>query len=99
MKIKQGDNVIVISGKDKGKTGRVERVLHKTDEVLVDGVNMQTKHQKSRRGGSQGQVIKRSAPVHVSSVALTEDGKPVRVGYKVEDGKKVRISRKTNKTI
>lgn len=89
----------MLSGKDKGKTGTVERVFRKTDEVLVDGINVQTKHQKSRSRGSQGQVVKRSAPVHVSSVALVEGGKPVRVGYKVEDGKKVRISRKTNKTI
>lgn len=99
MKIKQGDNIVVIAGKDKGKTGRVERVLNKTDEVLVDDINVQTKHQKSRRTGSQGQVVKRSAPIHVSNVAIAEGGKPVRIGYKIENDKKVRVSKKTGKAI
>lgn len=99
MKIKKGDNVIVIAGKDKGKTGKVEQVLRNKEAVLVEGVNTITKHQKSRRRGSQGQVIQKSAPVHISNVSLVEGKKPVRIGYKIEDGKKVRVSRKTNKAI
>ncbi len=99
MKIKKGDNVIVLSGKDKGKTGTVERVFSKTNEVLVEGVNVIVKHQKSRRSRSQGQVVKRPAPVHASNVSLVEGKKPVRAGYKLEEGKKVRISRKSGKTI
>lgn len=99
MKIKKGDNVIVLSGKDKGKAGRVERVLSKTEQVLVEGLNIIVKHQKNRRSRSQGQVIKKPAPIHVSNVAVAEGKKPARVGYKLEDGKKVRISRKTGKTI
>lgn len=99
MYIKKGDNVIVLAGKDKGKTGTVERVLRDRDEVVVDGVNVQTKHMKNRRVRSQGQVITREAPVHVSNVALLEDGKPVRVGYKTEGEKKVRVSKKTGKEI
>jgi large subunit ribosomal protein L24 len=99
MKIKKGDNVIVITGKDKGKTGQVERVFRDSDQVLVDGVHVVVKHQKSRRTRSQGQVIKKSAPIHVSNVALVEDKKPVKTGYKTEDGKKVRVSRKTGKTV
>jgi len=99
MKIKKGDHVIVLSGKDKGKTGKIEQVLAKTEQVLVEGVNLIVKHKKNRRVRSQGQVVKMSAPIHVSNVALMEDKKPVKVGYKVEDGKKVRVSRKTGKNI
>ncbi len=99
MKIKKGDNVIVIAGKDKGKTGIVEAIIKKDEMVLVDGVHVITKHQSNRRRGSQGQVIKKSAPIHVSNVMIVEGKKPTRVGYRVEDGKKVRISKKTGKTI
>lgn len=103
MKIKKGDTVMVITGKDKGKTGKVEEVLAKVDKVLVDGINIVTKHQKNRRMRSQGQVIERPMPIHVSNVALMEGKKPVRVGYKVEkDGgktKKVRVARPSGKTI
>lgn len=89
----------MIAGKDKGKIGKVERTISKTDQVVIEGVNVATKHQKNKRIRSQGQIIERAMPVHVSNVALTEGKKAVRVGYKVEDGKKVRISRKTGKTI
>lgn len=99
MKIKKGDNVIVLSGKDKGKTGKVEKVLAKTGMVLVEGVNIATKHQKNRRVRSQGQVVKFAAPVNVSNVALTDGKKAVRVGYKMEEGKKVRVNKKTGKAI
>ncbi len=99
MKIKKGDNVIVLSGKDKGKTGKVEQIISKDDKVLVEGVNVIVKHQKNRRARSQGQVIKKSAPIHISNVAFVEGKKPVRIGYKIEEGKKVRISKKTGKAI
>ena len=99
MKIKKGDNIIVLSGKDKGKTGKVESVLLKNDMVLVEGMNIMVKHQKNKRTRSQGQVIKKASPIHVSNVALMEDKKAVKVGYKMEDGKKVRVSRKTGKAI
>lgn len=99
MKIKKGDNVIVLTGKDKGKSGKVEKTFPKTSMVLVEGVNIMTKHQKNRRVRSQGQVLKMSVPVHVSNVALADGKKPVRVGYKVEEGKKVRVNRKTGKAI
>lgn len=94
---------MVIAGKDKGKTGKVELVLRATDQVIVEGVNVATKHQKNRRMRSQGQVIKKAMPVHVSNVSLTEGKKPVRVGYKVEkDGdkvKKVRVARPSGKAL
>lgn len=90
---------MVIAGKDKGKTGNVISTMPKDSKVIVEGVNVVTRHQKNRRSRSQGQIIEKSAPVHVSNVALVEDKKPVRVGYKVEDGKKVRVSKKTGKTL
>jgi len=91
--------VIVIAGKDKGKTGTVSQTLPKSDQVLVEGVNLATKHQKNRRLRSQGQVIEKEMPIHVSNVALNEDGKPVRVRYESQDGQKVRVSAKTGKKI
>jgi len=99
MKIKKGDNVIVIAGKDKGKTGTITQTLPKSDQVVIDGVNVATRHQKNRRMRSQGQIIEKSMPIHVSNVSLLEGKKPVRVGYKVEDGKKTRISRASGKSI
>lgn len=100
MKIKKGDNIIVRAGKDKGKTGTVAEVLRDRDQVVIDGVNVQTKHMKNRRVRSQGQVVTRPAPVHVSNVALVEDGKAVRAGYTVkDDGTKVRVSKKSGKEI
>lgn len=103
MKIKQGDSVMVIAGKDKGKTGKVLKTFAGEEKVLVEGINVVTKHQKNRRARSQGQIIEKSVPVHVSNVALVVDKKPVRVGYKVEkDGdktKKTRVARPSGKAI
>jgi len=103
MKIKQGDTVVVITGKDKGKSGKVLRTFAKLDQVLVEGVHVATKHQKNRRARSQGQIIEMSMPIHVSNVALVADKKPVRIGYTVEkDGdktKKVRVARPSGKKI
>jgi large subunit ribosomal protein L24 len=103
MKIKQGDTVKVIAGKDKGKTGKVETILRDTDQVIVEGVNTVKRHQKNRRTRSQGQIVEKDMPVHVSNVALVEGDKAVRVGYKIEgegkDAKKVRISRQSGKKI
>lgn len=103
MKIKKGDNVIVIAGKDKGKTGTIDQTFPKTEQVLIDGVNVKTKHQKNKRTRAAGQILQISTPVHVSNVSLMEGKKAVRAGYKVEtDGDtktKVRISRATGKKI
>lgn len=103
MKIKKGDDVIVIAGKDKGKTGSITQTLPKSDQVIIDGVNVATRHQKNRRARSQGQIIEKSMPIHVSNVSLLEGKKPVRAGYKVEkDGDKTtktRISRASGKAI
>lgn len=103
MKIKKGDTVTVIAGKDKGKTGEVKEIFRKNDTVLVEGVNIATKHQKNRRTRSQGQIVEREMPIHVSNVALTEGKKAVRVGYTFEgegaDKKKVRVARPSGKKI
>lgn len=104
MKIKKGDKVVVITGKDKGKTGSVTRALPKTQQVVVENVHVVTSHQKSKRTRSQGQIIEKSMPVHVSNVALVgEDKKAVRVGYTVEKegdkSKKVRVARPSGKKI
>lgn len=103
MKIKKGDKVIVITGKDKGKTGTVTRALPITEQVVIDDINVATRHQKSKRTRSQGQIIKKSMPIHVSNVALVEGNKPVRVGYTIEKegdkSKKVRVARPSGKKI
>lgn len=103
MKIKQGDTVQVITGKDKGKTGSVLSVLRDTDQVVIEDVNVVKRHQKNRRTRSQGQIIEKSMPVHVSNVALVEDGKPVRAGYiyegEGEKRQKVRVARPSGKKI
>lgn len=103
MKIKKGDNVMVIAGKDKGKTGTVVKAFPDAEKVIVAGINVAKRHTKNRRTRSQGQIIEREMPIHVSNVAVTEGKKPVRVGYKVEgEGntkKKVRVARPSGKTI
>ena len=103
MKIKKGDNVIVIAGKDKGKTGTVEQTFPKAEKVLIDGVHVVTRHQKNKRTRSAGQIVEKSTPIHVSNVALMEGKKAVRVGYTIEtDGDKktkVRVARPSGKKI
>lgn len=93
----------VIAGKDKGKTGAVLTVLVKTDQVVVEGVNIAKRHQKSKQTRSQGQIIEKSMPIHASNVSLLEGKKPVRVGYIFEgEGdkrKKVRVARPSGKKI
>jgi large subunit ribosomal protein L24 len=104
MKIKKGDEVIVIAGRDKGATGTVIVADPKRERVIVQGVNMVKRHTKETnqgpRGAKTGGIVTKEAPIHVSNVALVEDGKPTRVGYRIkEDGTKVRISRRTGKEI
>lgn len=103
MKVKKGDKVKVIAGKDKGKEGTVIAAYPRTEKILVEGVNRITKHEKIRttqRGAKTGGIITQEAPIHVSNVMVVEDGQPVRVGYKVdENGTKVRISRRTGKEL
>ncbi|GAA4416297.1 50S ribosomal protein L24 [Actinokineospora soli] len=97
MKIKKGDTVVVISGKDKGAKGKVIHAYPATNKVLVEGVNRVKKHTRvsqNQRGAQSGGIVTQEAPIHVSNVMLVSDGKAVRVGYKTaEDGRKVRIAR------
>lgn len=97
-KIKKGDTVVVLTGKDKGKTGEVLAVAPKQQKVLVAGVNIVKKHKKPTMN-SQGQIVEMEKPVHISNVSLMENGKPARVGFKVEDGKKFRIFKKTGNKV
>jgi large subunit ribosomal protein L24 len=100
MKIRKGDTVLVIAGKDKGKEGTVERVLPKEEKVIVTGVNTAKRHQRARRANEQAGIIDKDMPIHVSNVMLVHKGKPVRVGYRVEaDGSKVRIARPSGEVI
>lgn len=98
-KIKKGDNIIVISGKDKGKKGKISEIFPKKDLVLVEGVNVKKKHQKPSAKVKTGQIIDIPKPIHISNVMLEVSGKKTRAGYKVSGGKKVRISRKTGKEV
>lgn len=100
MKIKQGDKVVVIAGKDKGKEGKVLKTLRSSNKVIVEGVNIVKKHIKPN-GGEDGRIAEIEAPLHVSNVMLYDEKakKGTRVGYEIKDGKKVRISKKSNKKI
>ena len=99
MRIKKGDQVIVLSGKDKGKTGTVTLAMPKDSKVIVGGVNVATRHRKPSQANPQGGLEKIEAPLHVSKVAHVVDGKPTRVRYEVQDGKKVRVAVKTGAKI
>ena len=99
-KIKKGDSVVVLSGKDKGRTGTVLQVLPKDGKVVVEGVNVATKHRKPSQANPQGGIDRTPAPMAISKVAVaTKDGKPSRVRFEVKDGKKVRVAVKSGETI
>jgi large subunit ribosomal protein L24 len=99
-KIKKGDNVIVRSGKDKGRTGTVLQVMPKEEKVLVQGINVAARHRKPSQTNPQGGIDRREAPMHISKVAITgADGKPTRVRFETKDGKKVRVAVKSGETI
>jgi len=100
MKIKKGDQVVVLSGKDKGKTGTVTLASPRDQKVVVGGINVATRHRKPSQGQPQGGLERIEAPLHVSKVAhVTADGKPTRVRYETQDGKKVRVAVKTGSKI
>jgi large subunit ribosomal protein L24 len=97
MKIKTGDTVKVIAGKDKDKEGKVLAI--RDGKVLVEGVNMVTKHTKPSAANQQGGIVTKEAPIDASNVMLLYNGKATRVGFKVEDGKKVRVAKATGEVI
>ena len=93
MKIKKGDLVKVIAGKDKGKEGKIIAVNRKDNTVLVEGVNMITKHTKPSAANQQGGIVHQEGPVNVSNVMYIYKGKPARIQYQIKDGKKVRAAK------
>ncbi len=99
--IKKGDTVYVNAGNDKGKTGKILTVIPQKDRIIVEGVNVVSKHTKPNAKQPQGGIIKQEAPIHVSNVQLLDpaQNKPTRVGYKFVDGKKVRYSKKSGEEI
>jgi large subunit ribosomal protein L24 len=100
MKLKKGDPVVVLQGKDKGKEGTIMRVFPKQGKVIVEGVNMVKKHQRPTRATMQGGIIDKDMPLDVSKVAYLHKGRATRIGYRIEpDGKKVRIARTTGDVI
>mgnify|MGYP001469115941 CR=1 FL=1 len=102
MHVKKDDTVIVISGKDKGKKGRIIAAYPRENRVLVEGVNMVKKHTKPSMSNPQGGIIEQEAPIHASNVMLVDpkSGLPTRIGYKVLDnGKKVRVAKRSGEVI
>ena len=108
MKIRSDDEVVVISGKDKGKTGKVLRTDPKKDRVFVAGLNMVKRHQRPRslkdtqRGGEAGGIIEKEGPIDISNVMLLDpgDNKPTRIGVRIgDDGKRIRVAKRTGKDI
>ena len=98
-KIKKGDLVKVIAGKDQDKEGKVLVVNHKNGTVIVEGVNMLTKHQKPSAANQEGGIVNVEGPINASNVMLVVDGVATRVGFKMEGDKKVRVAKKTGKVI
>jgi large subunit ribosomal protein L24 len=99
-KIKKGDKVVVLSGKDKGRTGEVVKAMPKESKVIVSGINVHARHRKPTQLNPQGGIERKEAPLHVSKVAIaTADGKPTRVRFEERDGKKVRVAAKTGELI
>ncbi len=101
MKLKKGDNVIIITGKDKNKKGKIVLVLKKDNKVVVEGLNMMKKSQRPRKSGEKGQIIDIAMPIHVSNVMILDpkSGKRSRIGKKIVGDKKVRIAKKSNQEI
>ena len=100
VKIKKGDTVKVITGKDKDKEGKVLAVDRKRNKVLVDGVNKVTNHTKPSIAHQQGGIIQKEAPIDISNVMYVHKGQPTRIGFKIlEDGRKVRVAKKTGEVI
>jgi large subunit ribosomal protein L24 len=100
-KIKKGDKVVVLSGKDKGRTGDVTKVMPKESKVIVSGINVHARHRKPSQLNPQGGIERKEAPLHVSNVAIADpkSGQPTRVRFEERDGKKVRVAAKSGELI
>ena len=97
MDLRKGDNVIVIAGKDKGKTGEIQKVDPKTNRVVVEGVNLRKKHKKPTQNNPEGSIVEIYAPIDASNVMIVDPKtkKPTRIGHKIVKGKKVRVAKKS----
>ena len=100
-KIKKGDTVVILAGKDKGRTGEVTKVMPKDDKVVVSGINVHARHRKPSQLNPQGGIERKEAPLHISNVAIADpkDGSPTRVRFEERDGKKVRVAAKSGELI
>jgi len=99
-KIKKGDRVVVLAGKDKGKTGQISKVFPKDAKVLVSGINIVQRHTRPSQGDPQGGIKNKEMPIHVSNVSLVDkNGKATRVGFKIEGDKKVRVAKTTGEVL
>ena len=101
MKIRKGDTVKILSGKDRGKRGQVTKVFSERDRILVQGINVKKKHRRARRQDRKGEIILLPAPIAASAaqVVCASCGKPTRIGYRIDAGKKVRVCKKCGKTL
>lgn len=99
-KIRKGDKVVILAGKDKGRTGEVLRVMPKEDKAVVRGINVVVRHQRQTQS-QEGGLIRKEAPIHLSNLAVADpkDGKPTRVGFKIDGDKKVRIAKRSGEVI
>ena len=100
-KIRKGDTVVILSGKDKGRTGEVTKAMPKDGKVIVSGINVHARHRKPSQTNPQGGIERKEAPLHVSKVAIADpkSGKPTRVRFETRDGKKVRVAAKSGELI
>ncbi|MBD2841430.1 50S ribosomal protein L24 [Erythrobacter rubeus] len=100
-KIKKGDKVVVLSGKDKGRTGTVQQVMPKDGKIVVEGINVVARHRKPSQQNPQGGIDRFPAPMHIAKVAVADpkDDAPTRVRFEMKDGKKVRVAVKSGETI
>ncbi len=99
MKIKEGDNVVVISGKNKGAEGVVTKVNKVKNQVTVDGVNIVTKHNKPNQSNQEGGIEQKEGPIHISNVMIKEGKTASRIGYKIENDKKIRVMKKNKQEL
>jgi large subunit ribosomal protein L24 len=99
-KIRKGDKVVILTGKDKGRSGQVLQVMPKEDRAVVQGVNLVKRHQRQSASQEAG-IITKEAPIHLSNLAIADpkDGKPTRVGFKIDGDKKVRVAKRSGATI
>ncbi len=101
MKLKTGDNVIIISGKDRGKTGKIIRVFPEVNRILIEGVNVVKRHEKPRQAGKKGQIVNKTMPISAANAMFIDSktGKRTRIGYKMDGGKKIRFAKKSGASV